>query len=510
MNLKSKRFIGILFLISILLTGCYKPGPGAKVWQVSNADDNGVYHLATATATQPVENIENSIIQPAVSPTPNDPVTLPTLRAESVQYTVQAGDSLAKIAQRYQVTVDQILQYNEIANPNQIEVGLVLIVPPPSFNTSATPFKIIPDSELIYSPSNADFDITSFVNGFDSYLANYEEQVDGKILSGAEVVKRVATEYSVNPRILLTVLDYQSGWVTKHNPDQSTLVYPMGFYDNWREGLYSQLSFAANLLNEGYYLWKIEAISIWTLSDNTVVEVDPTINAGTAGVLNLMRYLTTGPTWTTATGEDGIYAEYNRFFGYPFNHDYEPVIPDDLTQPELQLPFEVGAVWSMTSGPHAGWDSGSAWAALDFAPPGDALGCNPSASWVVAASTGEIVYSQDGVVVQDLDGDGVWQTGWSVLYMHIASWERVEVGTMLEAGDRIGHPSCEGGFSTGTHLHIARRYNGEWIAADAGLPFVMDGWLSGGYGVEYDGYLTKGDQTVEAWDGRSPYNAIQR
>ncbi len=510
MNLKSKRFIGILFLLSILLTGCYKPGPGAKVWQVSNADDNGVYHLATATATQPVENIENSIIQPAVSPTPNDPVTLPTLRAESVQYTVQAGDSLAKIAQRYQVTVDQILQYNEIANPNQIEVGLVLIVPPPSFNTSATPFKIIPDSELIYSPSNADFDITSFVNGFDSYLANYEEQVDGKILSGAEVVKRVATEYSVNPRILLTVLDYQSGWVTKHNPDQSTLVYPMGFYDNWREGLYSQLSFAANLLNEGYYLWKIEAISIWTLSDNTVVEVDPTINAGTAGVLNLMRYLTTGPTWPTATGEDGIYAEYNRFFGYPFNHAYEPVIPDDLTQPELQLPFEVGAVWSMTSGPHAGWDSGSAWAALDFAPPGDALGCNPSASWVVAAAPGEIVYSQDGVVVQDLDGDGVWQTGWSILYMHIGSWERVEVGTMLEAGDRIGHPSCEGGFSTGTHLHIARRYNGEWIAADAGLPFVMDGWVSGGYGVEYDGYLTKGDQTVEAWDGRSPYNAIQR
>ena len=53
------------------------------------------------------------------------------------------------------------------------------------------------------------------------------------------------------------------------------------------------------------------------------------------------------------------------------------MIPEGLTQPELQLPFEVGDVWSYTSGPHGGWDSGSAWAALDFAPPGEALGCFP-------------------------------------------------------------------------------------------------------------------------------------
>lgn len=509
MILKIKRSLVPIVLLTLLLTGCYKPGPGAKVWQVSGVDGAGINTLVTATSA-PVGGADSSVVQPATTPTPNAPVTLPTLRSESVQYTVQAGDSLAKIAQRYQVTVDQILQYNEIANPNQIEVGRVLLVPPPSFDTSASPFKIIPDSELIYSPSNADFDIASFVNGFDSYLAFYEEEVDGQTLSGIEVVKRVATEYSVNPRILLTILDYQSGWVTRRNPDESTRVYPMGFYDAWREGLYSQLSFAANLLNEGYYLWKIEAISVWTLSDNTVVEVDPTINAGTAGVLNLLRYLTTGPTWEAATNEDGIYATYTRFFGYPFERAYEPLIPDDLIQPELQLPLEEGAVWSLTSGPHAGWDSGSAWAALDFAPPGDSLGCNPSASWVVAVAPGEIVYSQDGAVVQDLDGDGTWQTDWSILYMHIGSLGRVEVGAMLEAGDRIGHPSCEGGFSTGTHLHIARRYNGEWISADADLPFVMDGWVSAGYGVEYDGNLTKGDRTVEAWNGRSSFNAIQR
>ncbi len=55
-----------------------------------------------------------------------------------------------------------------------------------------------------------------------------------------------------------------------------------------------------------------------------------------------------------------------------------------------------------------------------------------------------------------------------------------------------------------------RRYNGVWIAADGDLPFVMDGWVSAGYGIEYNGSLIKGDRIVEAWDGRSAFNAIQR
>jgi hypothetical protein len=30
----------------------------------------------------------------------------------------------------------------------------------------------------------------------------------------------------------------------------------------------------------------------------------------------------------------------------------------------------------------------------------------------------------------------------------------------------------------------------------------MDNWVSAGSGVEYDGTLTRGGQTVTAWDGR--------
>jgi murein DD-endopeptidase MepM/ murein hydrolase activator NlpD len=124
-----------------------------------------------------------------------------------------------------------------------------------------------------------------------------------------------------------------------------------------------------------------------------------------------------------------------------------------------------------------------------------------SDAWVVAAANGVIVRAENGAVIQDLDNDGYEQTGWDILYMHIETRDRVQPGTYVVAGERIGHPSCEGGVSNGTHVHLARKYNGEWIAADGNLPFNLDGWISSGNGVEYDGYLTRGGTQLEAMEG---------
>jgi murein DD-endopeptidase MepM/ murein hydrolase activator NlpD len=220
--------------------------------------------------------------------------------------------------------------------------------------------------------------------------------------------------------------------------------------------------------------------------------------------------------WQIAVSSEGLFATYMELFQYPFDYTIEPVYPSDLTQPPMQLPFEPGVVWSFTGGPHGGWGDGSAWAALDFAPPGDALGCIQSDAWVVAVADGTVLRAENGAVVQDIDisgpntNDGIEQTGWTVLYMHIESRDRVIAGTYLQAGDHIGHPSCEGGVSSGTHVHLARRYNGEWIPADQNVPFVMDGWSSEGLGSVYDGYLHREGIYIEAWEGQRDENAIQR
>jgi hypothetical protein len=72
------------------------------------------------------------------------------------------------------------------------------------------------------------------------------------------------------------------------------------------------------------------------------------------------------------------------------------------------------------------------------------------------------------------------------------------VGTFAEQDDRIGHASCEGGQATGTHLHFARKYNGEWLEAVGPIPFVLGGWHVARGSRPYEGTLIRGDQIVTA------------
>jgi hypothetical protein len=80
----------------------------------------------------------------------------------------------------------------------------------------------------------------------------------------------------------------------------------------------------------------------------------------------------------------------------------------------------------------------------------------------------------------------------------------------VEAGDLIGHPSCEGGIATGTHVHLARKYNGEWILADGPLPFELSGWIAHAGTRPYQGLLVKDDATVVACPCASRETYISR
>ncbi|MBI5841788.1 MAG: LysM peptidoglycan-binding domain-containing protein [Chloroflexi bacterium] len=446
--------------------------------------------------------------QPLVTPTPDSGRQLPTPRQDVDQYVVQAGDTLGSIAQRYGISMDALMQMNGISDPNLLEVGVTLDIPAPEPGSVGPSFKIIPNSELVYGPASAFFDINQFIQSREGYLASYAEEVNGEFLPADEIVARVAQNYSVNPRLLLAMLEYQSGWVT--NPTPFNVEYPIGLADTYHTGLYLQLTWAADTLNRGYYLWHANAISNWVLTDGAVVPANPTINAGTAGVQHFYSKLDDRTTWEKDLNPEGFFLTYYVLFGNPFHLSVEPLVPPSLAQPRLTLPFTKGETWAFTGGPHGGWDSGSGWAALDFAPPGEVLGCVLSGSWVTAVADGLIVRAKDGAVIQDLDNDGYEQTGWVILYMHVDASERVQPETYLFAGERVGHPSCEGGVSNGTHLHIARKYNGEWIPADGPLPFNLDGWISSGDGVEYDGFLTRGNQVLEAWDGVNELNQITR
>jgi hypothetical protein len=231
--------------------------------------------------------------------------------------------------------------------------------------------------------------------------------------------------------------------------------------------------------------------------DSSLVRLAPELNAGTIALQYYFSLRRSGRAWAEAVTEGGFIQTYWRLFGDPFAYTH-PLYEAGIQQPELILPFLKGRVWAFTGGPHGAWERESAWAALDFAPSAVEPGCSKSDDWVLAASAGMVVRSGGGVVVLDLDADGEEQTGWDLLYLHIGEDALVEEGQLVEQGDLLGHPSCDGGVASGTHVHIARKYNGEWILADGPLPFTMSGWVAQAGSKPYQGALVNGDRVVYA------------
>jgi murein DD-endopeptidase MepM/ murein hydrolase activator NlpD len=444
------------------------------------------------------------------TPTPDPVRETPELRTEPIYHVVQPGDALYKIAAHYETTVDAIIAVNDLATPNYLQVGTTLLIPAPNLMGPGPNFKILPDSELVYGPAVLLYDLHAGLSVSESALSQFSEDVDGQSMSGAEIAELIAVTYSVNPRLLLALLEYQGGWLTESAVPEMIQSYPLKYVTAGYEGLYEQLAWAADQLNRGYYLWRAGWEGPYLFSNGVAINPGAGVNAATVGVQYLFSQLYLPDEWRDVVGEQGFYQTFSTFFENPFSRVIEPLLPSDLSQPTFQLPFEPNRVWSYTGGPHKAWGEGSAWGALDFAPPGNALGCVLSNEWIVAVADGLVMHVGRGAVLQDLDGDGNLGTGWVVLYMHVETRDRVHEDTYLRAGDHIGHPSCEGGVASGTHVHIARRYNGEWIPADGPIPFNLEGWISAGWGHAYDGTLIRGDVTLVACACRASNNQISR
>lgn len=56
------------------------------------------------------------------------PISKPVEKTESVTYVVKSGDTLSKIADKYDVSINQIISNNDIANPNLIYVGQKIVI----------------------------------------------------------------------------------------------------------------------------------------------------------------------------------------------------------------------------------------------------------------------------------------------------------------------------------------------------------------------------------------------
>ncbi len=466
--------------------------------------------LPTELPTATVE-----LVEPSPTPPPtiaNTPTTVPADTGPLLYYT-QSGDTLDALAVRFGVTVDEIdstgaLPERSFINPNQ------LLIIPQRFGNTTSPTHLLPDSEFVYTLSAIDFDVVDFVNQADGYLKNQHEYLSthGEMYGG-EIVKQVALDNSVNPRLLLALLEYQSGWVYGQPETLAEQDYPLGEVALSKKGLLRQLKWAVNELSIGYYGWREGRLSEIHFSDGVTAHLAPDLNAGTAALQYYFAQVYDSQGWLAALDpETGFPALYEQMFGNPWTRAQvvEPLFPPDLVQPDLVLPFLIGRSWSYTGGPHGAFEKDGSWAAIDFAPATTVSGCYDSDAWVTASGDGTISRSERGLVVLDLDGDGFEQTGWVIVYLHIADEGRIEAGRLVKKGDLLGHPSCEGGYATGTHVHMARKYNGEWMQADGPIPFVLNGWTVHATDTPYRGTLTRDGKVVTANQFGAHHSLIER
>ena len=86
--------------------------------------------LPTPVLDQPDAAFEAVIATPMPEPTPTatpEPRATPT--PTPLVYTVQPGDTLSAIANRFGVTVDDLVRANRLVDPDQLEVGQQLSIP---------------------------------------------------------------------------------------------------------------------------------------------------------------------------------------------------------------------------------------------------------------------------------------------------------------------------------------------------------------------------------------------
>jgi hypothetical protein len=172
------------------------------------------------------------------------PTLIPTMVGNDYSYQALPGDTLAGIIGRFAVEEEQIRSDIPIPAQEYLLPGQILTIEQTLGKTSSaqrllpdremvysSAQRLLPDREMVYSTTAADFNVAAFVQEAGGYLSRHREVVeDENDLSGVQIIQRVASELSVNPRLLLALLEYQSGWVFAHPFGAESDRYPIGFH----------------------------------------------------------------------------------------------------------------------------------------------------------------------------------------------------------------------------------------------------------------------------------------
>lgn len=93
------------------------------------------------------------------------------------------------------------------------------------------PGYIITDNDLIDTNEMTIEDIQTFLRRKKSYLTNYtvKDEIKGKDIRASEIIYNAAKKYTVNPKVLLTMLQKEQSLIENSSPTQYALDWATGF-----------------------------------------------------------------------------------------------------------------------------------------------------------------------------------------------------------------------------------------------------------------------------------------
>ncbi len=363
----------------------------------------------------------------------------------------------------------------------------------PTVKPTATPQRsnlpavLVADDRFTYEEGFYADEIQAFLEEQDSVLARTTVPVGRGRDTVAHALSAHCMRYSLNPKVVLTLLEVQAGLVRANRASSERLRWAMGYHDPAWQGLERQLQWATYTLAEGFR--EAEAGEIPVLTDGTLAPIPAEANVATRAVLGMLSYTADGEQFSLlrSDGEGSFVQTYRELFKqdprrpaeFPWEAARQPFLwPPFQGTPLIssyfdhEYPIFEGNGSLLSYAGQRGLQSYDGHDGWDYVLPAGTPVLAAAEGWVVFAGTVDTLCATPaGLIVLDHG------RGYRTLYWHLQRID-VEEGAQVARNEKLGTVGSTG-CSSGPHLHFGVQFLGRdtdpygWCGSDQ---IVEDPW----------------------------------